>query len=67
MLTNTAAWEAPLMNLLAEGVDSTAVTRFLERELRGHFGLDLRLHRPEGFAVRLVAWFQAEQQRMAEG
>ena len=54
------------MNLLAEGADRTAVTRLLERELRGHFGLDPRPHRPEELAVRLVGWFQAGQQRMAD-
>jgi hypothetical protein len=57
--------EAPLMGLLAEGADIAAVTRFLERELRGHFGLDPRPHRPEEFAARLVDWFQGEQRRVA--
>jgi hypothetical protein len=49
---------APLLERLRQGAGADAITGFLDRELRDHFGLALPLALTADFAGRLVRWYR---------
>jgi hypothetical protein len=57
----------PLLRRLDDGEGEGAITRFLQGELRDHFGLDPRHAQPGVFARRVVEWYAAGEPRGAPG